>query len=312
MADRLARALAHGGTVRALAAVTTDLVEEARGRHGTAPTATAALGRALTGALLLAATIKRDERLSLEFNGDGPLRGVLADATPDGDTRGFVLRPATHVPPRRGKLDVGGALGRGVLCVMRVPIAGGALYRSVVPLASGEIGADLAGYLLASEQTRAAVGVGVFVDMAGRVVAAGGYLVQALPGATGDTLDAIATRVERTATPSQLVRDGLGPVDMLRTLVGDGLSVLEERAVRFRCRCSRDRVAVAILAMGRAEIEAVLGGERRAEVTCEFCGARYTLEEEELRALLRDGDASDRTPRERAAGDHDVERTRRD
>jgi molecular chaperone Hsp33 len=290
VADRLARALAHGGTVRALAAVTTDLVEEARDRHGTAPTATAALGRALTGALLLAATIKRDERLSLEFSGDGPLRGVLVDATPDGDTRGFVLRPDTHLPPRAGKLDVGGALGRGVLCVMRVPIAGGALYRSVVPLESGEIGTDLARYLLASEQTRAAVGVGVFVDTAGRVVAAGGYLVQALPGVTPETLDAVATRVEGLGTPSQLVRDGLGPVDMLRAVVGDGLAVLEERDVRFRCRCSRERVAVAILAMGRAEIESVLAGDRFAEVTCEFCGARYVLEEDELRALLHEGD----------------------
>lgn len=292
MADRLARALAHDGTVRALAAVTTDLVDEARGRHGTAPTATAALGRALTGALLLAATIKRDERLSLEFSGDGPLRGVLVDATPDGDARGFVLRPDTHVPPRAGKLDVGGALGRGVLCVIRVPIAGGALYRSVVPLESGEIGADLAGYLLASEQTRAAVGVGVFVDTDGRVAAAGGYLVQALPGATPETLDAVAARVERVATPSQLVRDGLGPADMLRAVIGDGVSVLEERDVRFRCRCSRERVAVAILAMGRAEIEAVLADDRRAEVTCDFCGARYVLEEDELRGLLREGNGT--------------------
>jgi len=286
VADTLARALAYGGTVGALAAVTTGLVEEARRRHGTAPTATAALGRALTGALLLAATIKRDERLSLEFSGDGPLRGVLADATPDGDARGFVLRPATHLPPRRGKLDVGGALGRGLLCVMRVPLADGALYRSVVPLESGEIGADLAGYLLASEQTRAAVGVGVFVDTDGRVVAAGGYLVQALPGAAAEALDAVASRIERIATPSELVRAGLGPVDMLRVLVGEALSVLEERRVRFRCRCSRERVTAAILAMGRAEIEAVLAAERRAEVTCEFCAARYELEESDLRGLL--------------------------
>ena len=286
MADRLARALAHDGSVRALAAVTTDLVEDARGRHGTAPTATAALGRALTGALLLAATIKRDERLSIEFSGDGPLRGVLADATPDGDVRGFVLRPRTHVPPRRGKLDVGGALGRGVLCVMRVPLAGGALYRSVVPLASGEIGADLAGYLVASEQTRAAVGVGVFVDTDGRVLAAGGYLVQALPGASPEALDAIAGRVERAATPSELVREGLGPVDILHTVAGDALAVLEEHPVRFRCRCSRERAGGAIVAMGRSEIETVLRDEGRAEVTCEFCGARYVLAEHELQVLL--------------------------
>jgi molecular chaperone Hsp33 len=286
VADRLARALGHGGTVRALAAVTTDLVEEARRRHDTAPTATAALGRALTGALLLASTIKRDERLSLEFSGDGPLRGVLVDATPDGDVRGYVLRPATNLPPRAGKLDVGGALGRGVLCVMRVPIAAGTLYRSVVPLESGEIGADLAGYLLNSEQAPAAVGVGVFVDVDGRVVAAGGYLIQALPGASEGALDTIAERVEHLASPSELVREGLGASDILRRLVGDDLSLLEEHDVRFHCRCSRERVAIAILAMGRREIESVLAGDRRAEVTCEFCTQRYVLEEDELRGLL--------------------------
>jgi molecular chaperone Hsp33 len=291
VADRLARALGHGGTVRALAAVTTGLVDEARRRHDTAPTATAALGRALTGALLLAGTIKRDERLSLEFSGDGPLRGVLVDATPDGDARGFVLRPATHLPPRAGKLDVGGALGRGVLCVMRVPITAGTLYRSIVPLESGEIGADLAGYLLNSEQAPAAVGVGVFVDVDGRVVAAGGYLVQALPGASQGVLETIAERIERLAPPSELVREGLGASDILRRIVGDDVSLLKEREVRFRCRCSRERVAVAILAMGRGEIESVLAGDRRAEVTCEFCTERYVLEEGELEGLLGAGTA---------------------
>jgi len=286
VADRVARALGHGGTVRALAAVTTDLVEEARRRHDTAPTATAALGRALTGALLLASTIKRDERLSLEFSGDGPLRGVLVDATPDGDARGYVLRPATHLPPRAGKLDVGGALGRGVLCVMRVPIAAGTLYRSVVPLESGEIGADLAGYLLKSEQAPAAVGVGVFVGVDGQVVAAGGHLVQALPGASERALDTIAGRVEHLASPSELVREGLSASDILRRIVGEDLALLEEHDARFRCRCSRERVAIAILAMGRREIESVLADDRRAEVTCEFCTQRYVLEEDELRGLL--------------------------
>jgi len=211
---------------------------------------------------------------------------VLVDATPDGDVRGYVLRPATHLPPRGGKLDVGGALGRGVLCVMRVPITAGTLYRSVVPLESGEIGADLAGYLLKSEQAPAAVGVGVFVAVDGQVVAAGGYLVQALPGASEGALDTIAERVEHLASPSQLVRDGLSASDILRRLVGDDLSLLEEHDVRFRCRCSRERVAVAILAMGRQEIESVLADDRRAEVTCEFCTRRYVLEEDELRSLL--------------------------
>lgn len=288
MADGLARTVSADGAVRALAVVTTDLVEDARRRHGTLPTATAALGRALTGALLLAGTLsKRDERLSLEFAGDGPLGQILVDATPDGDVRGFVRRPATHLPPRNGKLDVGGAVGTGVLCVMRVPLAGGALYRSVVPIESGEIGQDLARYLLESEQTLSALGVGVWVEADGRVGAAGGWLVQALPEATPETLGALADRVERLATPSDLLRAGLDAGGVLERLLGDAAApVLDARAVRFRCRCSHQRVLGAMLAMGRVELGDVLAGERRAEVVCEFCAQRYVVGEDELRGLL--------------------------
>ncbi len=286
MADTLARTVSDDGSVRAIAAVTTDLVGEAQRRHGTLPTATAALGRTLTGALLLASTIKRDERLSLELSGDGPLRGVLADATPDGDARGFVYRPQTHVPPRAGKLDVGGALGRGVLCVMRVPLAGGSLYRSVVPLVTGEIGEDLASYLVASEQTASAVGVGVFVDAEGRVVAAGGWLVQSLPGADPAALDRIAARVETLQPPSDMVRCGMRPADILAALLDDGKPPLDERPVRFHCRCSPQRALGAIAAMGRAELADVLAGDRRAEVVCEFCAERYDVGEADIASLL--------------------------
>lgn len=287
MVDALSRTLTVDGTVRGLAAVTTGVVEEARVRHGTLPTATAALGRALTAAILLAGAQKRDERLSLEFSGDGPLRGILVDATPDGDARGFVFRPRTHLPPRAGKLDVGGALGQGLLCVLRVPLAGGATYRSIVPLASGEIGADVATYLAQSEQTPSVLGVGVFVEPDGRVGAAGGYLFQAMPGADDRAIARLETNVGRAATPSELVRQGLDAAGILaHLLAGLVTRVLEGNDVRFRCRCSPERAAAATLAMGRDEIRDVLAQERRAEVTCEFCGARYVLEEAALRELL--------------------------
>jgi molecular chaperone Hsp33 len=287
VADLLARALAADGAIRGLAAVTTDLVEEAHGRHGTLPTATAALGRGLTAALLLAGTLKHDERLSLEFRGDGPLRGILVDANPEGDVRGFVQRPATHLPARNGKLDVGGALGRGVLCVMRVPLAGGSLYRSIVPLISGEIGTDVASYLLDSEQCPSAVGVGVFVEPDGHVGAAGGYLLQAMPGAPAEAIARLEQNVEAAPSPTELVRGGCDAGAVLAHLLG-GLSMrlLEDRPVRFRCRCSRERINVAMVAMGRAELAELLGTDRRAEVVCEFCATRYHVEEPELRALL--------------------------
>jgi molecular chaperone Hsp33 len=253
--DRLARVVAAKGTVRGLAAVTTSLVEEARARHGTMPTATAALGRALTGALLLAATLKRDERLSLEFVGDGPLRGVLVDATPSGDVRGFVTRPGTHLPPKRGKLDVGGALGSGNLCVMRVPLDRGSLYRSVVPLQSGEIGEDIAHYLATSVQVPSVVGLGVFVSADGQA--------------------------------SALVREHRDAEGMLRALLESlAPQTIGGHAVRFHCRCDPDRARRAVLAMGREEIERALTEDGAIETSCEFCGDHYPMSEAEVRALL--------------------------
>jgi molecular chaperone Hsp33 len=287
VADAIVRMLTDDGAVRGVAAVTTALCDEARARHGTFPTATAALGRALTSALLLAATGKRDERLSLQFIGDGPLRGILAEATPEGTARGFAYRPKTDVPPRNGKLDVGGALGAGQLCVMRVPLEGGSIYRSIVPLVSGEIGVDVARYLMTSEQTPSAVAVGVLVGPDGAVRAAGGYLLQGMPGAEPEVLDRLAARVEGMPQPSELVRGGHGPADMLTRLLDDMPGrVLEERPARFQCRCSPTRVRTAILAMGRAEIEALLAEGHPAEAVCEFCSIAYVVREDELRKLL--------------------------
>jgi molecular chaperone Hsp33 len=285
VADRLVRGLGPGGTVRGFAAVTTDLVEDARRRHGTLPTATAALGRALTAGLLLGSMGKDGERVSLEFNGDGPLRSMLVDATPEGVVRGFVARPATHLPARNGKLDVGGAVGRGVLCVMRVPREGRP-YRSVVPLVSGEVGADVASYLATSEQTPSAVGVGVFVEADGRVGAAGGWVLQAMPGAEPAAVERLEANVAAAGPPSDLVRDGLDAAAILGRLL-DGIPerIFDTRPVRFQCTCNRDRVSAAIVAMGRAELLDVLANERRAEVTCEFCTARYVIEGDELAEL---------------------------
>jgi molecular chaperone Hsp33 len=286
MPDGLARMLAAGDTLRGLAAITTDVVEDARRRHGTLPTATAALGRALTAALLLGATLKDDWRISLQFNGDGPIGGILADATSDGRARGFVTRPATHLPPRNGKLDVGGALGQGTLCVMRVPPRGGVPYRSVLPLVSGEIGEDVADFLARSDQTPSVVGVGVFVEPDGRVGAAGGYLVQALPGAEPATLDAVERNVRAARPPTELVRDAAAPSDITAPLLaGLGPEPLDVLPVAFACRCSRDRVEAAIVALGRAELDDVLATERRVEAVCEFCATRYVVDEAALRTL---------------------------
>ena len=160
-------------------------------------------------------------------------------------------------------------------------------YRSIVPLVSGEIGTDVASYLAGSEQIPSVVGVGVFVHADGRVGAAGGYLLQAMPGADAEAVDRLEENVGAAPPPSDLVRQGLdAPAILTRLLAGFPTRVLEEQPLRFQCRCSRGRVEAAIVAMGRTELLDVLARERRAEVVCEFCGARYVVEEAALRALV--------------------------
>lgn len=287
VADCLVRATAANKTVRALTAVTTGLVEEARVRHQTAPTASAALGRTLTAGLLLGSLLKEDETLSLQFLGNGPLRGILVDANARGEVRGFVYRPRTHLPIRRGKLDVGGAVGSGTLTVIRTQPWAKEPYRSILPIVSGEIGSDIAHYLLNSEQIPSAVSLGVFVQPDETVVAAGGFVVQVMPDASAETIAQLETNVARAKPVSQLVREGATPQEILtHVLDGFGPVVVGELPVRFVCRCSRERVLGALVALGQAEIADLLVKEGQAEVTCEFCDERYTVGREELEALL--------------------------
>lgn len=284
--DRILKVAAAGDTVRALATVTTGLVEDARRRHGTWPTATAALGRMLTGCLLIGGTLKDEERVSIELVGDGPLRRVMASTTGSGHVRGYVARPETHLPPRNGKLDVGGAVGEGLLCVIKTQPWNKEPYRSMMKIVSGEIGQDLAHYLLTSEQMPSAIGLGVFVNAAGDVGASGGFLVQALSGAASDVIDLVERNVAALPHVTTLVREGAGPADLLASvLAGLETRPLAEGPVAFACPCTRERVFGALLLLGRAELEDMIAREGRAEVTCEFCAERYLVTRTELEVL---------------------------
>ena len=285
--DWLVKATAADKTVRALTAVTTGLVEEARARHQTAPTASAALGRALTAGLLLGSMLKEDETLSLQFLGNGPLRGILVDVNARGEVRGFVYHPRTHLPIRHGKLDVGGAVGAGTLTVIRAQPWAKEPYRSILPLVSGEIGSDIAHYLLHSEQVPSAVSLGVFVQPDETVAAAGGFVVQVMPGASADAIAQLEANVAQAKPVSQMVSEGATPqVILSQVLSGFGPVVVGEFPVRFACRCNRERVLGVLVALGRAEIEDLLVKEGQAVVTCEFCDEQYTVSREELAALL--------------------------
>lgn len=287
LADSLVKATAAEKTVRALAAVTTGLVEESRQRHHTAPTASAALGRTLTAGLLLGSMLKEDESLSLQLLGKGPLRGIFVDANARGETRGFVYRPRAHLPIREGKLDVGGVVGAGTLTVIRTQPWSKEPYRSITPLVSGEIGADVAHYLLNSEQIPSAVSLGVFVQPDEAVSAAGGFLVQVMPGASEETLAQLEANVARAKPVSQLVREGMTPQEILaHVLEGFDFTVVTEMPVRFSCRCSRERVLSTLMAMGRQEMHDLLAEEGHASVTCEFCNERYTISREEIEKMF--------------------------
>jgi molecular chaperone Hsp33 len=291
--DLLLRASAAGETIRALATVTTGVVEDARRRHGTFPTATAALGRTLTAGLLLGATMKDEERLSIELVGDGPLRRVMVSTTGSGHVRGYVSRPATHLPSKNGKLDVAGAIGDGLLCVMRTQPWNKEPYRSVMKLVSGEIAEDITHYLVTSEQMPSATALGVFVNADGTVGAAGGYLVQVLSGGADDLAALIERNVAGLPHVTSLIRDGHGPREILAAVLA-GLDVrwIADEPVRFACHCNRERVLGALLLLGSSEIEDMICKEGRAEVRCEFCAEQYVVDRDELGMLIRDTEGS--------------------
>ncbi len=281
---RVIRGLAGGGTLRVVAAETTDVVEVARSRHDLSPTATAALGRALTGAGLLAHLLLKGprERLTLRIDGDGPLGGLMAEADLKGRLRGYVRQPRAEVPiSPQGKLDVGRLVGRGTLQVMRT-LPSGDLHDSTVPIVSGEIAEDLAHHLLKSEQIPSAVLLGVRVGTDHSVEAAGGVIVQVLPGAPEDAIAALEANLKAIPGFSGLLfEQGLeGALEAV--LAGLDFSPLaSDFSLEFACRCSREKALRAIRFFPESEREA-MAREGGAEVRCHWCGAVYHLSPEEI------------------------------
>jgi molecular chaperone Hsp33 len=291
MADKLIRATAAGGGIRAVGAITTRLTEEARGRHRLSYVSTAALGRAMTAGLLLASSMKTEEsRVNLRFKGNGPMGGLLVDAGANGTVRGYVHNPGVELPPNaKGKLDVGGAVGsQGYLYVVR-DVGYGYPYSSTVELISGEIGEDVANYLVSSEQTPSALMVGVFVGAQG-VDAAGGLLIQILPKASRD--EQLVTLLEERVSSLQgftpLLQAGKTLPDILEQLLGDlELEILPEvQMLKFHCGCSTERMLGALKMLGTAELEDMILKDRGAEVTCDFCGEVYNVTEDGLSQLV--------------------------
>ena len=288
-ADELVRTLSADGGLQVRALVGTRLVGEAARRHATAPTASAALGRALMAAGLLAAAAKNDETVQLHFSGDGPIGAITVIADHRGGVRGFVGNPAAHPPPRGPKLDVGRAVGRGILAVVRYQPSWREPYRGIVPLVSGEVAEDVAHYLSESEQIPSAVALGVFVNADGSIDAAGGFMVQVLPGADEATVARLEANVQALPTPTDLLRSGLRADDIIDRLL-DGLGARERlrSAPEFSCSCGEERIRQAVVLLGRAELRELTERGEDVEIRCEFCGRTFRLAADEVGSLAPD------------------------
>lgn len=290
MSDKIIRAITSDGAVKATALCGKDLVERARQIHMLLPVATAALGRTLIAASMMGDALKEENgSVTLQIKGGGPLGTVLAVSDCEGNVRGYVQNPAVALMEKeRGKLDVGGAVGtNGTLTVIK-DIGLKEPYVGSVGLFSGEIADDLAMYFVESEQIPTACALGVLVGIDQSVTAAGGYLIQLLPGADEDVITKVEAGVQRLGPVSKALESGLDAEDILRAVLSDfELEILDSHPIEYRCYCSRDRVTRALISMGTDELAALIAEQGKAELTCQFCDEVYRYSADELNELLQ-------------------------
>ncbi|GAC1388198.1 MAG: redox-regulated molecular chaperone HslO [Vulcanimicrobiaceae bacterium] len=291
MADQLIAASAPDAGITIVAGITTELVAQAQQRHGLSPTATAAVGRLMTGAALLGVALKGRERMSLQIAGDGPIRAIVADVMlmPNGTVgvRGYAKNPEVDIPLNGlGKFDVAGAIGTGSLQVTK-SYEIGQPYVGIVPLVSGEIGEDLASYLANSQQIPSAVAVGVLANPSG-VMASGGVIGQVMPGASEKAVAYLEERALAMAPVSQQVAAGATASDLLEALAGD-MELKHHRTIEvaFACRCTREKVEIALLGLGKDELLKIATEQPETAATCEFCKKTYTLSASDVSALVQ-------------------------
>ena len=288
MKDYIVRATAGDGQVRAFAATTGNLVEEARRRHNTSPVATAALGRLLTAGAMMGSMMKNDtDVLTLQIKGDGPLGGITVTADAKANVKGFVENPDAMLPPKNGKLDVGGAVGIGLLNVikdmgMKEPYVGQTI------LQTSEIAEDLTYYFATSEQVPSSVGLGVLMKKDNTVHCAGGFIVQVMPFVTDEVLSRLEENIQKISSVTQMLDDGHTPEQMLeRVLEGLDIEITDTIPANFSCNCSHERIEKAIISIGKKDIQSMIDEGKEVEVKCHFCNTAYKFSVEELKEILK-------------------------
>ena len=289
MADYIVRAEAAEGQIRAFAITSREMTETARINQNSSPVVTAAVGRMLSAAAMMGVMMKGErDLLTLQIQGDGPMRGVTVTADSAGKVKGFANVPGAILPPNAlGKLDVGGAIGHGMLRVIR-DMGMKEPYVGTVNLLGGEIAEDIAAYFVESEQIPTACALGVLIDRDQSVKAAGGYLIQLMPGAGEDTIAKVEGGIMAAGNVSAILEKDPDPEAMLRTVLSDfEVKVLEQEPVEYRCGCSRDRIERALLSLGRDELSAILAEQGSCDLTCQFCDRVYHFSGPELEGLIQ-------------------------
>lgn len=285
--DYLVKALAYDGLVRIYAVTTTETIGEAQRRHDTWSVSSAALGRTMTATLLMGAMQKGDQKLTVKIEGDGPIGYIVADSDAEGKVRGYVANPHVHFNElnNAGKLDVRRGVGtQGTLSVVK-DLGFGEKFTGQTPIVSGEIGEDFTYYLANSEQVNSAVGVGVLVNPDDTIEAAGGFILQLLPGATEKIIAQLEKILKDLPTVSRMIDNGETPESIIAKLAGgeENVQILEKSAVKFECTCSKERFGNAIISLGKEEIQAMIDEDHGAEAECHFCRNKFTFTEGELK-----------------------------
>lgn len=290
MSDYLVRAIGFNGSVRAFAVSSTETVGEAQRRHDTWPTASAALGRTMTAGVMMGAMQKGDDQLTIKVQGDGPIGAIIVDANAKGEVRGYAMNPHVDFELNQfGKLDVRRAVGtQGSLSVVKD--AGLRDYfTGQVELVSGELGEDFAYYFTKSEQTPSAVGLGVLVNPDYTIKAAGGFIVQVMPGIDDETITQIEEALSKIEPVSKMIEKGFTPEEILEAVLGkEHVEILDRQDVTFSCNCSKDRFSNALIGLGEEELQAMIDEDHGAEAECHFCMEKYSYSEDELRDIIEE------------------------